>query len=243
MTMSRTTKQPATRRQEFADTAAALFESKGYENTSVDDIVGKMGVAKGLFYYYFKTKDDVLDVIIDRLISDNAALMEQAASRPDLDALGKFRALMGAAAALRARSRKLTLFFHKESNRHLHADIEARAVRLMAPALARMIEQGVTEGVFDTEFPEETALSFFAVSSILGHEVYRKPDEAFFRRRVEAALCLVERLLGAKPGTFDFYKKQALEGPQVKKWLGQIRRSGGKAGGRGGRKGKRLARG
>jgi len=239
--MTRRTKEPAVRRQEFADTAAALFEKKGYENTSVDDIVGRMRVAKGLFYYYFDSKEELLDLIIDDLIAENVAVFEKEASRTDLDVMAKFRAVMTAAAAVRARSRTLTLFVHRPSNRHLHADIEARAVKLMLPSLTALVEQGVREGVFDTEYPEETALSFFAVSSILGHEVYQKPDEEFFRRRVEAALCIVERLLGAKPGTFDFYKKQVIGGPQLKKWLRQISVSGGKKGGRkkrgGGRKG------
>jgi AcrR family transcriptional regulator len=239
--MTRTKKAPAARKREFADTAQSLFESRGYENTSVDDIIGKMGVAKGLFYYYFDSKEDLLDLIIDRLIADNVAVFEHEASRTGLDTMAKFRAVMAAAAAIRARSRNLTLFFHKPSNRHLHADIEARAVRLMLPALTALVEQGVREGVFDTKYPEETALAFFAVSSALGHEVYQRPEEAFFRRRVEAALCLIERLLGAKAGTFDFYKKQALESPRVKKWLRQIKKTGGMSGGRGGGKGKRQA--
>jgi len=237
--MSRISKEPAVRRQEFVETAFRLFEKKGYENTSVDDIVDRMGVAKGLFYYYFKTKDDVLDMIIDRILDESVAAMEQAASRADLDAIGKFRAVMEAAAARRARSRRLTLFFHKQSNRHLHGDIEARAIRLMVPALTRIIEQGVREGVFHTEYPEETALSFLAVSSILGHEVYKRPDEAFFRRRVKAALRLTEKLLGASPGTFDFYLEALPKGPQLRRWLGQFNESGRKSGGRGGRKGKR----
>jgi AcrR family transcriptional regulator len=239
--MTRRTREPAARKREFADTAAALFEKKGYENTSVDDVVEKMGVAKGLFYYYFDSKEDLLDLIIDRLIADNVAVFEKEASRPGLDTMAKFRALMAAAAAVRARSRNLTLFFHKPSNRHLHADIEARAVRLMLPALTALVEQGVREGVFDTKYPEETALSFFAVSSILGHEVYQRPEEAFFRRRVEAALFLIERLLGARPGTFDFYREQVLDGPRLRTWLRQLKEQGGKSRGRGGRKGRRGA--
>ena len=228
--MTRKTKTPEIRRMEFVETAGELFEAKGYEKTSVDDIVEKMGVAKGLFYYYFDSKEDVLGLLIDHLIGENAAVMEQIAARDDLDALGKFRQLMMDAAALRARSRRMTLFFHKESNRHLHADIEARAVRLMTPALARIIEQGIREGVFNTSYPEETALAFFALSSVLGHEVYQRPDERLFRRRVDAALYIIERILGAAPGAFEFYRTQALKGPALRKWLRRIKQDAAKGG-------------
>lgn len=234
--MTRKTKTAEARKNEFVVTAGRLFEAKGYENTSVDDIVGRMGVAKGLFYYYFSSKEDVLARLIDLMISDNVALFDHISARKDLDTMGKFRLLMTQAAALRTRSRRMTLFFHKESNRHLHADIEARTIRLMTPALARLIEQGVSEGVFDVKYPEEAALAFFAVSSILGHDVYQRPDEALFRRRVEAALDIIEKILGAAPGTFDFYKKQIPGGPRLRKWLSQVGQKGGKRNGRSGGK-------
>jgi len=239
--MTRKTKAPQARRMEFVETAERLFEARGYERTSVDDIVGKMGVAKGLFYYYFDSKEDVLALLIDHLISENVALFDQISARNDLDTMGKFRLLMTQAAALRARSRRMTMFFHNESNRHLHADIEARTVRLMTPALARLVEQGVSEGVFDTKYPEEAALAFFGVSSILGHEVYQRPNEALFRRRVEAALDIIEKILGAAPGTFDFYKKQIPSGPRLRKWLSRMGQKGGNRSGRGGGKRGRTA--
>lgn len=54
------------RRDEIIDTAGKLFEEKGYEQTQVQDIVNEIGVAKGLFYYYFKSKDEVMEELADR---------------------------------------------------------------------------------------------------------------------------------------------------------------------------------
>ena len=54
------------RRNEIIETAGKLFEEKGYEQTQVQDIVNKIGVAKGLFYYYFKSKDEVMEELADR---------------------------------------------------------------------------------------------------------------------------------------------------------------------------------
>lgn len=54
------------RRSEIIETAGKLFEEKGYEQTQVQDIVNEIGVAKGLFYYYFKSKDEVMEELADR---------------------------------------------------------------------------------------------------------------------------------------------------------------------------------
>lgn len=233
--MKRKAKDPEARKREFLDTAERLFNARGYENTSVDDIVARMAVAKGLFYYYFKSKEDLLGLIIDRIIGLNVAAVDAVASRNDLGAIEKLRELFKVGSALRGRSRELTIYFHKESNRHLHSDIEAKTVRLMAPALARIIRQGVDEGIFETAYPDEAALAIFAVSSILGHEVYQRPDAGLLKRRLDAALHFLERLLGAAPGTLDFYKTSALDGPQLRKWLARIRKQGGVRDGRGAR--------
>jgi hypothetical protein len=61
--MAKTKKE---RRNEIIETAGKLFEEKGYEQTQVQDIVNEIGVAKGLFYYYFKSKDEVMEELADR---------------------------------------------------------------------------------------------------------------------------------------------------------------------------------
>lgn len=53
--------------RELMETATRLFMEQGYEETSVSDIVKACGVAQGTFYYYFKTKEDMLDAIATTL--------------------------------------------------------------------------------------------------------------------------------------------------------------------------------
>jgi len=70
------------RKQELLDAAFKLFYKKGYENTSINSIIEKVGVSKGAFYYYFKSKEEVLDKlslqqteklikIINKIVKDN----------------------------------------------------------------------------------------------------------------------------------------------------------------------------
>lgn len=66
----RISKDPETRRQEIVDAARELFLSQGYDKTSVEDIVRKVNVAKGLFYYYFPKKEAILAAIADQFIDE-----------------------------------------------------------------------------------------------------------------------------------------------------------------------------
>lgn len=64
----RITKDPQTRKKEIMDCARSLFLKDGYNNTSIDSIVKKLGVAKGLFYYYFKSKDALMEELEDEFM-------------------------------------------------------------------------------------------------------------------------------------------------------------------------------
>jgi len=66
--MARISKPPEERRQELIETANELFLTQGYEQTTVGDIVKKVGVAQGLFYYYFRSKQDIFLTVVDQFL-------------------------------------------------------------------------------------------------------------------------------------------------------------------------------
>lgn len=57
--LKKNSKKPEVRRQELIDVASALFAEKGYEAVSVRDILNVVDGAPGMFYYYFKSKQDI----------------------------------------------------------------------------------------------------------------------------------------------------------------------------------------
>ena len=62
----RITKEPEERKQEILDTAMRIFYEKGYEKTSITDIARAIGVAQGLCYRYFPSKEALFDSAIDQ---------------------------------------------------------------------------------------------------------------------------------------------------------------------------------
>ena len=62
----RIVKEHDERKNEIIDTASHIFAQKGYDKTSVNDILNAIGIAKGTFYHYFKSKEEVLDAVITK---------------------------------------------------------------------------------------------------------------------------------------------------------------------------------
>jgi AcrR family transcriptional regulator len=70
------------RRDEFVNAAEKLFKENGIVDTTINSIVKEMNVAKGLFYYYFKSKDDVIDAISDKYNEVFNEMMEEKMNQP-----------------------------------------------------------------------------------------------------------------------------------------------------------------
>ena len=62
----RVVKEAEERRNEILDVAQRLFTAKGFDNTSTNDILNEIGIARGTLYYHFKSKEEILDAMIDR---------------------------------------------------------------------------------------------------------------------------------------------------------------------------------
>lgn len=209
--MKRTTKEPDVRKGQFLSTAARLFDRKGFEATSVDDIVDSMGVAKGLFYYYFESKEELLSLMTERLLQETREMVTKIVAKEDASAMEKVELLMAASAGIKARSAAITSFFHQPRNKLLHFGIEQRSHEFLVPALESIVEQGMREGVFHTKHPHETVVAYLGAASAVGHEGIENLTDELLLRRVEAFQYITEKMLGCRPGSFKVYERLAKE--------------------------------
>lgn len=220
--MGRITKDPHERRSELIACAQELFYAKGYERTAVRDIVDELGVAKGTFYYYFDSKLAVLEAMIDDTLSQSLALLDEILADETLPALEKWaRAFQTVGAWKTERKTEMLAMMHvmhRDENLLLRYKVQTRAVELLSPEFAKIIAQGVEEGVFKTEFVEESAAITFSIMQALSDPIYRillNPDDyedpvAHARRAFAAAEAAIERVLGAPSGSLTFVDTKAL---------------------------------
>lgn len=82
------------RRQEILDTARKLFLQNGTENTSVAMLVRQIGVAQGLFYYYFKSKEEIMDAVLAQMVEEFSRQLEACRQEAGDDFVNQLRALI-----------------------------------------------------------------------------------------------------------------------------------------------------
>ena len=204
--MARIVKDPEIRRNEIIDIAEELFLKSGYNETAVSDIVKRVGVSQGTFYYYFKSKEEILNVIIERYIDDTKVGVEAIAAKDDINAIEKIMAFFGFLNNMDQGKEKLIDYFYEDQNGHLHARFEKNVPSNIIPPFCQMIEEGVQEDFFDTKYPEMAALSIIGTTFAISHWMYDKEDRAGSTKKIMAAIFdLIERILGAEPGIFMEY--------------------------------------
>jgi AcrR family transcriptional regulator len=205
----RTVKAPEVRRQELMDAAETLFSERGIDDTTVSDIIERAGVAKGTFYWHFRSKEELLDALVERA---NDRYIERVTPIVEADGVGAL-AKLAAAAAMHVEAHGagggIHGYLHREENALAHQKHLAREMAMLAPLLARAVEQGVAEGVFDTRYPvEATEFMLAAVAFALDPATLRR-GPASAAARLAALAVIMERALGAEPGALRFIAELA----------------------------------
>ena len=129
--MSRISKPAPQRRAEILDTARRLFTTRGFQSTSVEDILTEVGIAKGTLYYHFSSKEEILRALIARTadgIADRARTIAEGRQPAVLK-------LLASAAAARVDEPELELAeeLHAPGNAEFHVLTIVETVRRLTP--------------------------------------------------------------------------------------------------------------
>ncbi|MGV6876617.1 TetR/AcrR family transcriptional regulator [Pseudochelatococcus sp. B33] len=159
--MPRVKKTPETRSTELLDCAQRLFFERGYDHTTVNDIIREAGLSKGAFYHYFASKEALLEALAARLARDSLAELQPIVDAPSLDAVGRLNALFAGAQQFNIElapqlRQTFAMLFRPENVVLFHrTDQAGRALAL--PLIAGILRQGNEEGAFDVPDPETFA--------------------------------------------------------------------------------------
>jgi len=206
--VSRIVKTADERKIEFIKISEKLFNEKGFSKTSVESIIKEIGVAKGTFYYYFKSKEDVLKAIVDLHLNQIVTLTEQVADDESLDAISKMRLLLSDSSMGNEETKNLTDHIHLPGNREMHEETNIQTILKLSPIFARIIEQGNKERVFNVERPLETfQLLLSGAQFLLDGGLFDFSEEEKKIRQI-VLQDIVEKALGAEKGLFEFMIKK-----------------------------------
>ncbi|ROR31438.1 TetR family transcriptional regulator [Mobilisporobacter senegalensis] len=173
---------------------------------SVSDIAKKAGIAKGGMYYYFHSKEEVLDALVERqygsIIESCRILIEQSS----LDAISKFALLLKSYTASFIDA-SLDEYLHKQQNAAIHQKSLSKILTALTPVVSGIIEDGIQEGSFTCGYPQEYAEIIMSVFTfLLDPGIFGWQPEQIIRK-LQALASLLEKGLSVAEGSFAFLWK------------------------------------
>ena len=199
--MKRVSKRPDERKAQLIEMARRLFLREGYVEVSVSRIVHEVGVAQGTFYYYFSSKEEILDAVIEEYLSDLSAEFAKIEGDRSLDARAAFECMVRTEMSFDAeRARELCGI----QGADMHTRFFSRTLRTLAPHYLAVIERGVELGAFRTPCPDLVAETVILHVHFLFDRDVMGWDDKEYARRLTAAASLLGVLLDLREGGFDF---------------------------------------
>jgi len=213
--MPRIIKHPDVRRSEFLDQAQELFIVRGYDNTSLNDVIAELGASKGAFYHYFPSKEALLEALATRIAQQALAQTQSVVNEPGLDPLARLNALLTASRQFKLdmadQGWAIFAALFRPENQILYQRIAAAWEALFRPMLTKLIAEGVKERVFNTFDPEgvgdmlqhlvSTTYPIVASAIAAPTEKQRKAVITTFERRLRLHGIAIDRILGLADGS------------------------------------------
>lgn len=151
----RIVKEGNERRKEILDVAEKLFCTKGYDNASTNDILAEIGIARGTLYYHFKSKEEILDAIIERIIDEIERKVAAVAMNEEMPVLQRFTLAVLSGNVDTEVGNMVMEEFHKPQNALMHQKVEEKLLAAITPYFVKIIKDGIAQGIMQSEYPEE----------------------------------------------------------------------------------------
>ena len=187
------------RKKELLKIAYRMFIEKGYDNTSIDEIIAEAGIAKGTYYYHFPSKEATLEAVIDMMISEEAERAKAVITAP----VPVPQKIIAVIMAMRPQQEEsgIANTLERSENILMHDKINRRLLDVTTPILTDVVKEGVSRGIFDcTNIEERVKMILFICQRFFD-------SGSFNERDIEVFIDIVEKTFGAQAGTMGFIQE------------------------------------
>lgn len=200
-------KEAMERRNEILDVADELFGQKGFDGTSTNDILEKVGIARGTLYYHFKSKEDIMDALIERYNAQILGAAKEIAANKSIPVNERIIRVVMALNISSGNGKEIIDHIHKPQNALMHQKIQKVIMNGLPPILTEIIREGIEQGLFSTPYPYECMEMIVAyTNTVFDDDMVEMTDEER-ASRIPAFVFNVERLLGVESGSLMYMMK------------------------------------
>jgi len=191
----RVVKEAVERKNEILDAAERLFAIKGFDGTSTGEILDAVGIARGTLYYHFKSKEEILDAMVSRMTFRLVEQAEAVAAQKNVPVLQRFVMMMlSLNVGGDSFGQELLQQMHKPQNALMHRKMEKSLLSGIVPVIAGLINEGIEQGICQTDYPEEVAeMTFLYANTVFDDLMELREEER--QRKIDAFIYNLERLL------------------------------------------------
>ena len=194
------------KKDEILDAMQELMAQNTAQSISVSDIAKKAGIGKGSFYYYFKSKEDILEAVIERTYSNAIEKAKALVTDSDLDALTKMEIIFQTCreSSLELSRQESSNFFELQQSALLHQQFIHIMIRNLRPILADIIRQGNAEGIMHCKSPEEISeiVLIVLITKMDNHTIAE--DHAQIKKTLDVFSYMLETSFAIEKGRLDY---------------------------------------
>ena len=190
------------RKNEILDVAEQLFAEKGFDNASTNDIINKIGIARGTLYHHFASKEEILDAMVERMTRQSISRAAAVIADESVPLLERLSAAVISLSLSSGAGAEVFEQIHRPQNALLHQKMQERLMSGVVPLIAKLVEEGNEDGTFDSPYPDEAAEMIMTYANIAFDALADTTPEQMERKR-KAFIYHTGRILGAEKGGLD----------------------------------------
>ena len=188
------------------DSMQKLMQKKDTRSISVSEIAKEAGIGKGSIYYYFKSKEEIVDAVIERSYSDAIRQAKELVQAPGLDALTKMEIIFRTCrdSSMELSRQEAGSYMELQQSALLHQQYIYIMIRNLRPILADIIRQGNQEGSIVCSSPEEVAEIVLIILTIKFDTYLSNSDAAQTQKTLDVFTYMLETSFQIEKGRLDY---------------------------------------
>ncbi len=174
-------KYPEETKKKIIEAAYQLFATKGYEAVVMQDIIDKAGFSRGAVYHHFSDKNEILNEVTATIFAYDNSFYEALMTK-EMSARQRIDEIVNYVVSDKKKQEMSYGLWVQKNPKTLYTNVK-NTIQKASPAIAQIVKQGISEGICDTEFPEEAAELIMLLLNIwLDPSLFDRTEEQFNKK-------------------------------------------------------------